>query len=115
MSEGRARWRCIVNAGATDKADRVIGRVREHLAVPLQDLAVEPYWKDQGQYEATFSTDLPGDEDPIVAGLRQAGRLSRRLVTSGPQESATGHSTISVVADKELTVPGLAWLEMETR
>jgi hypothetical protein len=73
-----AAWVAFLRVGDERAARKLILRLQETLAVPLELGAVEKYWKDTSLYRCTFTTEVEAEDraTAIYAVLRTARRLA---------------------------------------
>src|SRR3954447_738097 len=75
----RIEWQAFLRAKDQRSVDKLLVRIQEALAIPLNVVEVERYWKDSALYECRFTTMLGAIEgaawvtDSVLA---QAGKLA---------------------------------------
>jgi hypothetical protein len=110
-SQAHAFWRIHVVASTAEKVRRVGDRVAEALAVPVEQVSPDRYWKDPQSTELQLRTVVPDDApNGVYAALEQAQRIAHGWQTSGPQVYDGGRWEFQLLASGGFVVPGVHWV-----
>lgn len=108
-------WRCHVRGADRRKVERVVGRMRERMVLPLVMREYERYWKVPELAEVRLESPLGrvGADEALLAALECAWRVATPWSVSaiGPPERREFSGLAAGTVGARFLVPGVEWIE----
>jgi hypothetical protein len=104
-------WRAYINSTSKETAMEIVKRIEEQLKCHVVIQSYERYWKDETEYEVTFTSPLDISHFPlaIYTSLKIANRLSYSWRVTGPSEYENGQCSFEGIST-DTRIPGLNWI-----